>query len=119
MKSQIVRCGRQLYSKEYDPNSHSLFFYSYRFAKNTIAIMRGIELIIYILEEYFMKDFNCEIVNEGGRKLNVVKGSAIGIGIAGLIAGLGYIGAKAIQKLKNKEEEPENKYEDKYDYIVI
>lgn len=67
-----------------------------------------------------MENFDYEVVNEGGRKLNVAKGSAIGIGIAGLIAGLGYLGAKAYQKAKGKtEEEPENKYEDKYDYVVV
>lgn len=65
-----------------------------------------------------MENLNYEIVNEGGRKLNVAKGSVIGIGIVGLIAGLGYVGSKAVQKLKNKKREPENKYEDKYDYIV-
>ena len=66
-----------------------------------------------------MENLNCEITNKGGRKLSVAKGSAIGIGIAGLVAGLGYLGAKAMQKMKNKEDEPENKYEDKYEYIVI
>lgn len=66
-----------------------------------------------------MENLNYEIVNEGGRKLSVAKGSAIGIGIAGLIAGLGYLTTKAIRKVKSKDEEPENKYEDKYDYIVI
>ena len=66
-----------------------------------------------------MKDVNCEIMNEGGRKLSVTKGSVIGIGIIGLIAGLGYLGAKAIRKTKSVETEPENKYEDKYDYVVV
>ena len=66
-----------------------------------------------------MMDTNFEIANEGVRKMSVVKGSAIGIGIAGLVAGIGYLGAKAIQKVKSKDEEPENKYEDKYEYIVV
>ena len=66
-----------------------------------------------------MKEFNRETVNDGGRKLNVAKGSMIGIGVAGLIAGLGYICAKAYQKTKGDENEPENKYEDKYDYVVV
>lgn len=65
-----------------------------------------------------MKEFNCEI-NNGGRKLNVAKGSAIGLGVAGLLAGLGYLGAKTYQMLKSKDEEPENKYEDKYEYVVV
>lgn len=65
-----------------------------------------------------MENLTNEIMNVSGRKLNVAKGSAIGIGITGLIAGLGYLGAKAYKKWKSKEEEPENKYEDKYDYIV-
>lgn len=65
-----------------------------------------------------MENFNYEIINEGGRKKNVANGSAIGIGVAGLIAGVGYITAKAIQKMKGKKKEP-NKYEDKYEYIVV
>ena len=66
-----------------------------------------------------MKEITCESINKGGRKLSVAKGSAIGIGVAGLIAGLGYLGTKIYQKVKNKEVEPEIEYEDKYDYLHV
>lgn len=66
-----------------------------------------------------MENLTNEIVKESGRKLNVAKGSAIGVGVTALLAGLGYLGAKAYQKLKSKKEEPEDKYEDKYDYVVV
>ena len=66
-----------------------------------------------------MKNFNFKFNNDGDRKLNVAKGSAIGLGVAGLLAGLGYLGAKTYQKLKGKEEEVVNEYEDKYDYVVV
>ena len=67
-----------------------------------------------------MDNLNCEVINEGGRKLSVAKGSLIGIAIGGLITGIGYVGGRLCRKLvDNKKKEPENKYEDKYEYIVV
>lgn len=90
-----------------------------------------------------MKDFNYKIMNEAqisevnelwkdhGEAIaayglecvsSYKRGHAFGVVVAagaGLLAGLGYLGVKAYKKWKSKKKEPENKYEDKRDYMVI
>lgn len=61
--------------------------------------------------------YGLECVN--GYKTGEALGSMLGVAVGGLVAGLSYLGVKAYKKWKSKKKEPENEYEDKYEYIVV